>query len=114
MTTEKFEELIEAQTEKTNLDFKQDCSWEVTRFAKHLLAMSNLKDGGYIVIGIDNNFVRQGVSQSNINTYKIDIMKDQITQYAEPSVDFEIYKPIGKDKKDYVVLLLKIIWILIF
>lgn len=105
MNTEELELLLEAQTERPNLDFKQDCSWEVTRFAKHLLAMSNLKDGGYIIIGVENtNFQRQGVSQKNLDTFKIDIMRDQMTKYADPFVDFEVYKPKGKDKKDYVAM----------
>lgn len=105
MSTEELELLLEAQTERPNLDFKQDCAWEVIRFAKHLLAMSNLKDGGYIIVGVENkHFQRQGVSQKNLDTFKIDIMKDQMAQYADPFVDFEVYKPFGKDKKTYVAI----------
>ena len=82
MNTEELEILLEAQSERQNLDFKQDCPWEVIRFVKHLLAMSNIKDGGYIVVGIENkNFLRQGVSQKNLETFNVDIMKDQMTQY---------------------------------
>lgn len=105
MTTEELELKLEAQAERQNLDFKADCSWDVNRFAKHILAMSNLQDGGYIIIGIeDKTLKRQGVSDENMSSYNIDIMKDQMTQFCDPFVDFIVSFPKDSKGKNYVVI----------
>jgi len=105
MTTEELELKLEAQAERQNLDFKANCSWDVNRFAKHILAMSNLRDGGYIIIGIeDKRLKRQGVSNENILSYNTDIMKDQMTQFCDPFVDFMVSFPKDNKGKNYVVI----------
>lgn len=105
MTTEELELKLEAQAERQNLDFKANCCWNVNRFAKHILAMSNLRDGGYIIIGIeDKTLKRQGVSPENILSYNIDIMKDQIAQYCDPFVDFIVSFPKDRKGTGYVVI----------
>jgi|SRR3989344_2029955 len=104
MTTEELESLLEAGAESPSLDFKTDSPWDVKKFAKDILAMPNLKDGGYLVIGVENKtFTRQGVSAANLATFETDIMKDQMAQYCDPSVDFLVHKPKDKTGKDYVV-----------
>ena len=48
--------------------------------------MSNLPDGGYIVIGVDeedNEFKRTGVDEIDRKTYCLDLMRDQISKYAD-------------------------------
>lgn len=108
MTTEDLEAKLEAGYETQNLDYKQDCLWDVKCFAKDILAMSNLKDGGFIIVGVidtkSSSFKRQGVSKENLSSYKIDIMKDQMTQFADPFVDFFVDIPKDKNGNDYVVI----------
>src|ERR1035437_3942912 len=105
MTTDELESILEARAESQSLDFKGDCSWNANKFAKHILAMSNLIDSGLIVIGIkDKTLERLGVSKPNLKTYNIDCMKDQMTKFADPFVDFILDFPKDKSDKQFVVI----------
>ncbi|WP_333596775.1 ATP-binding protein [Chryseobacterium flavum] len=107
MNTEDFIRLIEGQTESPSLDFKANSPWDYKKLTKDILAMSNLPDGGHIVIGIeekDNEFINVGVDQKNIITYKYDEMRDQVSKYAEPMVDFNVYFPEDRNELKYVVI----------
>ncbi len=109
MTTKELEQIIEAQAESQNLDFKQDCPWSVKKMAKDILAMSNVRDGGTIIIGVREDgfsFIGKGVCDENIKSYKIDIMKDQLLKYADPAVDIKVDFP--SDSKGYVYVVIKI------
>jgi predicted HTH transcriptional regulator len=108
MNTEELEILLEGQSENIILEFKADMAWNVQSLAKDILAMSNMPDGGDIVIGIDDKTnSRQGVSIANIETFNYDIMKDQMSSFADPFVEFNIYFPKDSQDKDYVVIRIK-------
>jgi hypothetical protein len=107
MTTQEVEQLIEGQTESPNLDFKADCPWDDKSFAKDFLAMSNIRDGGTILIGVQEEhgrFVPKGMSSANRNTYKIDIMRDQLAAFCDPSPEFRIEFPTDSAGREFVVI----------
>jgi hypothetical protein len=107
MDIQSFERLIEGRTESVSLDFKADSPWSVKGLGRDILAMSNVRNGGTIVIGINeegNSFVRKGVCEANKHSYKIDIMKDQLLKYADPAVDFSVSFPQDSNGLDYVVI----------
>lgn len=108
MNTEELENLLEAQSESTTLEFKTDMAWNVQSLAKDILAMSNMQDGGDIVIGVnDETNTRQGVSADNMETFNFDTMKDQMSSFSDPFVEFNIYKLKDRQDKDYVVIRVK-------
>lgn len=110
MEQKDLDQLIEGAAESPQLEFKESCPWDAIRFIKDILAMANLRGGGYIIIGIKqsgNGFEREGVKEEHLITYDIDIMKDQINIYADPFVDFDLYKHKAKDNKWYVVIAVK-------
>lgn len=89
MNIEEFEAILEGATESRRIDFKNSCSWDVTKFAKDILAMSNLQDGGYLIIGVeDKSWTRLGIKDEHKKTYSLDIMKDQMASYADPPCEF--------------------------
>ena len=105
MKTEELESMLEGGAETQAIDFKGTCAWNVNSFAKDILAMSNVRDGGYIVIGIeDDTFVRQGITSAQRESYKIDIMRDQMTAYADPHVNFSVEFPTDINGKEYAVI----------
>lgn len=94
MTNQDLEALLEAGAESPGLDFKASCAWNAPSFAKDILALSNVQDGGHIIIGVDEaadgTFTRRGVSPEHRETFNIDVMRDHMTAYADPHVNFSV------------------------
>lgn len=91
MDSETLETFLEGGEENQHVDFKTSCPWSVDAFAKDILAFSNVKNGGYIIIGIDETeegFIRSGIKEEDKKTYTIDQMRDQVSAFADPYVNF--------------------------
>lgn len=108
MTTEELEEKLEGGTETQTIEFKEACEWDEKIFAKDILVLSNVQDGGYIIIGVkelnNGTFEREGISATQKASYKIDEMKDQLTKYADPHVNFIVNFPKDRNGKEYAVI----------
>jgi len=107
MTTKQIEQLLEAGTETQRIDFKESCGWDVKSFAKDILAFSNIRDGGYIIVGVKETlqgFEREGILEEHKDTYVFDVMKDQMTSFADPCVNFRVDFPKDKGGIQYVVI----------
>lgn len=109
MDTSELEEILEGGAETQTVDFKAACRWDIEIFAKHLLAMANVRDGGHIIIGVGEGengraYVRQGISPEQITSFKIDEMKDQMAQFADPHVNFTVGFPYDTQGKQYCVI----------
>ena len=104
MKTAELEQILEGGTETRKHEFKNSIPWNVKSFVRAIFAMSNLKEGGYIIVGIDNDLNRIGVSESIKNTYILETMKDQINSFADPKVDFSISITLDKEGKEYIII----------
>ncbi len=108
MKAEDLEELLEAGRETPELDYKASCPWNVATFAKDILAMSNMEDGGNIVIGVEElyngRFNPCGIKPEDKETYNIDTMKDQMGGFADPHADFSLHFSEDKEERHYVVI----------
>ncbi|MGV1859979.1 RNA-binding domain-containing protein [Rhizobium rhizogenes] len=92
MTTEELEELLQGAQESDSLEFKGAMGWDAS-LIKDILAMANVQDGGRIVLGIeDKTFVRQGVSQEQLDSFIPDTMMDRVGVFADPHVSFSVDK----------------------
>jgi len=105
MTTAELEQALEAGSESPSLEFKGPISWSVELFAKDILAMTNTPGGGRIVVGVDDGtFERIGLNQEQCDSYQVDIMRDQMTGFADPHVLFEAERVSDSSGKTYVVI----------
>src|SRR6202023_2975284 len=88
-----------------SLDFKAACCWSADSLAKDILAMANLKDGGHIIVGVeDGTFTRQGITVDHRITYDLDTMRDQMAAFADPHVNFQISFPTDRRGLEYAAI----------
>jgi len=91
MTPTQLETHLAGAREADALEFKQAMAWDKAVFVKDILALSNVVDGGLIIVGVeDGTFERQGLNSNQLSTYDIDIMRDQIAPYATPRAEFDL------------------------
>jgi predicted HTH transcriptional regulator len=104
---------IKYPNEERHLEFKDDVKWDGNiraKIAKSIMAMANLRDGGWIVIGkhenTDRSFGLVGLGEENYNSFDPDEMKAYVYAMTDPPVDFKVYRKEHEGKK-YVLLQVK-------
>jgi predicted HTH transcriptional regulator len=78
--------------ESRSVEFKGPEKWETLGpgLAKDVLAISNIRDGGIIIIGVEKTGQICGLSKEQLETYDTDVMIDFINKYASPSIAIDI------------------------
>jgi predicted HTH transcriptional regulator len=105
MDTDELESHLQGQTETPTLEFKGAVDWNADRMVKDFLAMSNIQEGGIIIIGIeDGTLARQGVTGAQMVTYRADVMRDQLAQYTDPNVRFTVHFPTDRNGVQFVAI----------
>ncbi len=105
MTPERLEVLLNGAAETDAIEFKAPMSWDKNVFVKDILALSNVIDGGVIIVGVDDTtFVRRGVSIEQGQSFDFDIMRDQIATYADPRVIFSRHLVSDAHGLSYIVI----------
>ena len=110
MENQAFADLILHGREERNLEYKGDINWDDglirAKLTKTILGMSNIRDGGTIVIGVQEKneiFEPIGISDTNFETFKQDDISSFVNEYADPFVEVSLNRVELKDKK-YVVI----------
>jgi predicted HTH transcriptional regulator len=110
MTDEEFLQIIGDQQESRHREFKGSHAWTDSAFKakliKSILAFSNTRDGGWIVIGVreDGDYFRlDGMTSDDVNTYDQDTVAAAVAAHADPFVVVDITKK-NYDGKDFVVI----------
>ncbi len=105
MTPEHFKQLIEFGRESTVLEFKESCEWDALKpvIARCILAMTNTRGGGHLIIGVKNDGDLVGLSLAHKQTYEEEKIKDYLSNYADPYVDFDL-DHVSYEEKDFVVV----------
>lgn len=66
------------------------------KVARTIMAMSNLRDGGVVIIGLDedkpnNTFVLKGVAAEHVSSFTQDNVMSFVNEYADPAVDVRVH-----------------------
>jgi len=99
--------------ESRSVEYKRSETWDnlKNKIVKACLAMANLRDGGYIVIGVKRagahgHLIATGVQPDHLQTWDVDKVQQYVNKYAEPYVQLEICFP-EDNGKQFVVIRIK-------
>lgn len=97
MTNEEFEQLLALSHEISGVEFKGRGRHSDRQFfaqvVRAVLAMANRRDGGIIVIGVEDTGTSLnpiGLSVQELTTWRYDDVADGIASYTDPGVSFEL------------------------
>lgn len=102
-------------SESRSLDFKQSRHWSSDKefrlkIIRTILAMSNLQDGGAIVIGVsespDGYPTVTGMSQEDFDSYNTDDVAAQVAKYADPPVGCQVIK--GTSSGEHLIVVIEV------
>jgi len=98
--TDKLKTAIEFGRERSGIEFKsagrRDDKNFLARVVRAVLGMSNRRDGGYVIVGVEETegaLVPQGLSPDDLRTWTPDHVGDAFAVYADPSVQFTVTTP---------------------
>jgi predicted HTH transcriptional regulator len=111
MDKKQFLELIQIGREGRNLEFKQSTPWIESEFkakiVKSVLAFTNVRDGGWIIIGVeqqsDGTFKPVGVQPDHLAAYNGDDIASHVAEFADPYAKIPLCK-IDLDSTSYVAI----------
>lgn len=99
LSEQNIRELIEGGNENRNLDYKGPFSWsdarrdEKVEIVKDILAFSNARDGGAILIGIDDSTnVAVGLTNDQSASFDQTSFNDFVQKYTDPVVTCDVYR----------------------
>lgn len=108
MDTDRLETLLSLGRETPAFEVKESAPWSVKFLAKDLLAMANNRDGGVIVIGVeedeDGRFIRRGVKPEDRATYRADDIRSKFRKFADPPVQLAVDYVRDAQGLEYVVI----------
>ncbi len=103
-------ELIENKQETKNCDFKDSFSWtdldrnHQCEIIKDIIAMANTKDGGRIVIGVeDRTWTVNGLSNEQLKSFDVTQINNLLHEYSDPKHSCSI-KQVHIGDKELIVI----------
>lgn len=83
-----------ASGELRGVEYKQGGALSDTRrlakIMRAMMAMSNKRDGGLVLVGVEDSGTVSGISSLDLSTWKADHLRDKVAAYAEPFIDFSL------------------------
>lgn len=113
MTSEELERLIALRHETRNIEFKSagPCSKAkehrpyLARVVQALLALSNIQDGGFVLIGVKDDGTVTGWRDGELSTWVHGHLADRVAQYVDPHVSFTLQHVVHEPTGHTVVVL---------
>src|SRR3989338_7401006 len=102
-------ELLEALyhgQEETYLEYKGDVPWtdraKKFEIIRTIFAMANQRDGGVIIVGVENNGNRKGLSDNNYNTFSHDEINSWLNNKSNQKIQCKVEKRKHVDREESV------------
>jgi predicted HTH transcriptional regulator len=97
-------------SESVNIEFKRSERFEDLQFhiAKTAQAMANLRDGGFIIVGVaqvGKAFKRDGVTPDHEASYQVEAIFEFVNRYASPPIDLRVL-PVEFEGKRFVAIVI--------
>ena len=112
LTELKIQEILQGNAESLNIEFKSSFNlneniWMREKLIRSIFAMSNTKEGGYIVVGIKENGNKTldftGVEEAHLAIFRAEDLKAKVESLSSSPMDYEI--GVGSYKgKNYIVI----------
>lgn len=111
MTDDDIRTLIARKNETPNLDYKISVIWDRTHnndrleITKDILAMANTRDGGKILLGVDDVTKEyKGLSEESYNSFEVTKLNQFVHNFADPVFTCTVVKRENLDGKRVVVI----------
>jgi len=104
-------DLIRLGREGRVLEYKGSSPFDNIRhkIIRTALAMANCRDGGTIVVGVQEQspgvFVPEGLTQADLETYDPDRIQEAINRHADPYVHVEAHR-VENDGRNFVAIVI--------
>ncbi len=108
----KIQEVLQGNAESLNVEFKSGFDlkidvWMREKLIRSIFAMSNIRDGGYIVIGVkekkDRTLDFTGIEKEHLSDFNVENLKAKVESFSSSPVNYEIGLGSYK-KKNYIVI----------
>jgi predicted HTH transcriptional regulator len=102
------QDLLDQPRETRSVEHKGQVEWASIRLKliRAVLAMSNLADGGHIVVGVSSGasgLEASGLSREQYDSFNEDVINDQVRRFADPPFAVAMTKGLHADRL-FVVL----------
>lgn len=110
--------ILESPNESRTVEFKPSFSWpskidelqnndKAKEVIKSILAMSNTRDGGKIILGVEKDnsnqkYILKGMRNEDLNTYDQDLIFEHARNFGEPEPKFQVLN-MEYDSKNFIV-----------
>jgi predicted HTH transcriptional regulator len=99
MDNQELRDLVQHGREERNLEYKGSVSWSdpeiKAKLTKAALAMSNIRDGGAIVVGVEQGgelFKPVGLTQEQLDSFGQDSVASYVNNFADPYVELTVLR----------------------
>ncbi len=103
-----FKQIVESGKEGTSLEFKESQAWETIRnkITRCVLAMTNTREGGYLIVGIEDAGNLAGMQAAHLGTFHEEEVRDYVSNFADPRADFDMHQ-VNYDGRDFLVFVVR-------
>ncbi len=100
LSDEDIKTLLALRSESPNLDYKKGFIWndkdkrdERLEIVKDILSVSNTKDGGKIIFGVeDASFKFEGLLREEFESFGPTDLANLLHEYSDPKIEFQLFK----------------------